>query len=376
MPRRAQPGASPGTLIVDPEAPKPVITMMSYGPDRFEERTLESLDPIKESLQKWPVTWINVEGLGDAHTIRKLGEIFGFHRLALEDVINVHQRAKVDEFGDHLYVVVRMVDNEERTRTEQLSVFLGTNYVLMFQEYPGDCFRAVRDRIRKKLGRIRTAGPDYLMYALLDTNLDSYFPYLEEVGENLETLEDEVLSNPKRETVSKIHNVKRELLSLRRAVWPQRDALQTLFRETHPLITRETQLYLRDGYDHVIQIIDLIETYRELGSDLIDIHLSSASNRMNEVMKLLTIISTIFIPLTFIVGLYGMNFRTNLSPWNMPELEWYWGYPFVWGVMLATTGIMLYIFRRRGWLGARPDSPASEPPPTSDDGRRRDGGGI
>jgi len=352
--------------------------MMSYGPDRFEERTLDSLDPIKESLQKWPVTWINVEGLGDAETVAKLGEIFGFHRLALEDVINVHQRAKVDEFGDHLYVVVRMVDYDERTRTEQLSLFLGKNYVLMFQEHPGDCFRSVRDRIRKKLGRIRTSGPDYLMYALLDTNLDSYFPYLEEVGENLETLEDEVLSNPKRETVSKIHNVKRELLSLRRAVWPQREALQTLFRETHPLITRETQLYLRDGYDHVIQIIDLIETYRELGSDLIDIHLSSASNRMNEVMKLLTIISTIFIPLTFIVGLYGMNFRTDRSPWNMPELEWYWGYPFVWGVMLVTTGIMLYIFRRRGWLGPRPDAPTdgSETAPVRDDGRRHEGGGI
>ena len=369
--RRTPPGAPPGTLIVDPAAPPPVIHVMAYGPQAITEQEVVDPHGVRDFLDQWPVTWVNVEGLGNVETIRTLGTIFGLHGLALEDVINVHQRSKVEEYGQHYFIVVRMARLGERLETEQLSLFLGKNFVLTFQEgYPGDCLEPVRDHIRKARSRIREAGADYLAYALLDAVVDSYFPILEEYGERLETLEDEIVTRPDHNTVARLHAAKRALLTLRRAIWPQRETFNTLLRDVIPLISDETRLHLRDCYDHTVRLIDLVETYRELGSDLMDVYLSSVSNRTNEIMRVLTVIATIFIPLTFIAGVYGMNFNPGTSPWNMPELNWYWGYPFALTLMAAVIVGQLAFFWRRGWLrslrfrekaektehnGARPD---------------------
>jgi magnesium transporter len=241
----------------------------------------------------------------------------------------------------------------DQLQTEQVSLFLGERFVLTFQEKPGDCLDCVRDRIRSGTGRIRQAGPDYLAYAVLDAVIDNFFPVLEGAGEYLEELEATVLSNPDEGTVSKIHGIKRQLLRLRRAVWPQREALNSMLREGTSLIAEDTKVYLRDSYDHTIQIIDLLENYREIASGLMDVYLSSVSNRMNEVMKVLTIFAAIFIPLTFIAGIYGMNFDPERSPWNMPELDWYLGYPFALGLMAAVGVGMLVYFRHKGWIGSR-----------------------
>ena len=233
---------------------------------------------------------------------------------------------------------------------EQFSLFLGPNFVLTFDEQPGDCFDPVRERVRRKHGRVREAGADYLAYALLDTIVDCYFPLLERYGEQLEDLEETIISQPNHTVVAAIHDIKRDLLSLRRAIWPQRETFNTLLRDKTPLLTDETRLHLRDCYDHTVQLIDLIETYRELGADLMDIYLSSVSNRTNETMRVLTVIATIFIPLTFIAGVYGMNFNAGTSPWNMPELGWYWGYPLVLGLMAMVAAGQLFFFWRKGWL--------------------------
>jgi magnesium transporter len=339
--------------VADPEAPPPVIRILAYGPGDMVEQEIGEPQRVRDFLDKWPVLWVDVEGLGDAETIRTLGELFGLHRLALEDVINVHQRPKIEQYGNYCFVVTRMVRLGEHLETEQLSLFLGKNFVLTFQEgRPGDCLDLIRERIRQKRGRIREAGLDYLVYALLDAIVDCYFPILEEYGERLEAFEDEILSRPYGDTVARIHEIKRHLLTLRRAVWPQRETFNSLLREETPFVTHETRLYLRDCYDHVTQLIDLIETYRELGADLIDVYLSSISNRTNEIMRVLTVISTIFIPLTFIAGVYGMNFNPSASPWNMPELNWFWGYPLSLALMAAVALGQLIFFRRRGWLGA------------------------
>jgi magnesium transporter len=351
--RRTPPGASPGTLIIDPVAPAPVIRIMAYGPEGVADQTLTDPQAVRGFLTRWPVTWINVDGLGDAATITRLGEIFNIHRLALEDVVNVHQRAKVEQYDGQIYIVARMANPGERIETEQLSIFLGRNYVLTFQEAAGDCFDPVRERIRKASGRIRHTGPDYLAYALLDAFIDSCFPVLEGYGERLEALEDEVIQRPDRQVIARIHEAKRDLLALRRAVWPLREALNTLTRESSPLIRDETRLYLRDCYDHTVQIIDLLENYRDIASSLMEVYLSSVSNRLNEIMKILTIFTTVFIPLNLIAGIYGMNFHTESSPWNMPELSWYLGYPFAIALMTALALGMLLYFRRKGWIGPR-----------------------
>jgi magnesium transporter len=349
--RRTAPGASPGTIAPDPEASRPIIQVLAYGEEDFVERRLDSVEQAAEFAHKWPVVWINVDGLGDAATVEELGQMFNLHRLALEDVVNVHQRAKVEQYAEHLFLVARMVEFVEgRLASEQMSVFLGPNWVLTFQERLGDCFGPVRERIRQKRGRIRSAGPDYLAYALIDAVVDNYFPALERYGERLDELEAEVMAEPTRETVDRIHEVRSDLLLLRRSIWPHREAMAVLARDENPLITPETRIYFRDCYDHTIQIIDLLEADRELCSDLRDFYLSVISNRMNEVMKLLTIIATIFIPLSFIAGVYGMNFDSSASPWNMPELHWRYGYP-VTLIVMAVLGLgMLYYFWRKGWL--------------------------
>jgi magnesium transporter len=370
--RRSPPGSPPGLLTVDPSSPRPVVRAMAYGPEGiFEADVTAELDKVPQLLRDWPVIWINVDGLGDAETIRRIGEIFHLHPLALEDAISVHQRAKVEQYPDHLFVVARMMELHDRLLSDQLSLFVGKGFVVTFQETAGDSFDPVRDRLRRGKGRLRTAGSDFLAYSLIDAVVDAYFPIIEAYGERLEEIEDEVILRPSRTTIVRVHEIKRELLVIRRAIWPLREAINTFFREPSSLISDETRLHLRDCYDHTIQVIDLCETYRELGSGLMETYLSSIGNRTNEVMKVLTIIATIFIPLTFIAGLYGMNFKTEKSPLNMPELDWYWGYPFCLAVMAVVAGGMLFFFWRRGWLGsggvrlhdsgAEPTLPSSTP---------------
>ncbi len=362
LPERHDPGATQKAPALDPVspaaqsagagAPGSHLHVIAYGPGDFCEVEVDKPYELHEFLGKWPVVWANVEGVTDLKLIESLGEVLDLHHLALEDVMNVQQRAKVEQYGRNEFIVARMVKLDGRLETEQLSLFLGQNFVVTFQEEerPGDPFNGLRDRIRKDYGAIRSAGPDYLMYSLLDAVVDAYFPVLEGYGELLEDLEDEILSNPTRESIAKIHEVKRDLLTLRRAIWPLRDALNSLYRDPGPVIQDSTRVYLRDLYDHAIRIIDLLETDRELCSDLMDVYLSSVSNKLNEVMKWLTIISALFIPPTFIVGIFGMNFNTEKSPFNMPELNWYLGYPFAWLlILIAMVGFSIFV-HRKGWL--------------------------
>jgi magnesium transporter len=364
--KRTAPGAPPGTMSVDPTASPAVIRVMAYGPDRIHEETVTEPEKVADFLAQWPVTWVDVTGLGNGGVIQRLGDLFNIHPLALADVVHVHQRPKVEEYDEQLFIVSRMITLKEgHLDSEQFSLFLGKNFVVTFQERPGDCLDPVRERIRKGTGRIRGCGPDYLAYALLDAIVDHYFPVLEAYGEQLEALEDRVILRPGSELISQVHEIKRQLLAIRRAIWPQREAMNVLMRGETSLVTEETRIYLRDCYDHTIQIVDLLENYREIASGLTDLYLSSLSNRMNEVMKVLAIFATLFIPLTFIAGIYGMNFDTERSPWNLPELGWYFGYPFALGLMVATAIALLVYFRRKGWLGSSPASPTDEGSDTS-----------
>ncbi|PIU49583.1 MAG: magnesium and cobalt transport protein CorA [Desulfobacterales bacterium CG07_land_8_20_14_0_80_52_14] len=358
--RRSLPGSAPGTLIIDPHAPKPIIRVVAFGPDKVIEKDVEDLQTVRTLFDEWPVTWINVIGLGDLLIITKLGDIFNIHRLALEDVINVHQRPKVEQYKSYCYIVVRAVGDIEKHVTEQISIFLGTKFVLTFQERASNYFDLVLDRIRAGTGRMRTAGPDHLTYALIDAIIDGYFPVLERYGERVDSLEDDIVAQPNSNLIGQIHDMRHGLLTLRRAAWPLREAMNILYREPIPLIDEEERLYLRDCYDHMVQIIDLLENYRDVTSGLMEVYLSSISNRTNEIMKVLTILTAIFVPLTLISGIYGMNFNTQVSPWNMPELGWRWGYPFALGLMALVAVILLLFFKRKGWIGSAVKRPPSE----------------
>jgi magnesium transporter len=325
---------------------------MAYGPDALIEREIEDVAHISRFLAEHPVTWINVDGLGDATTIQALGELFELHPLALEDVVNVTQRPKVEEYGEQLFIVVRMPTAEHPQETEQLSLFLGKNFLLTFQEREGDCLEPVRVRARRGRPRLRNSNPDYLAYAVLDAIVDAYFPLLDRYGEQLVDLETEILTAPDESVPQRLHDLKRTLEPHRRLFSFFREVFAELHRDETPLINEATRVYVRDCYDHTLQLIDLLENYREANSSLMDLYLSSLSNRMNDVMKVLTITATIFIPLTFIAGIYGMNFDPDRSPLNMPELGWYWGYPFAVTLMVIVAVVMVVLFRRRGWLGS------------------------
>lgn len=344
--RRSLPGSAPGTLIVDPAASKTKIRVVAYDADKVIERDVEDAGSLRAFLSQWPVTWIQVTGLGDLSVITQLGELFGLHRLALEDVINVHQRPKVEQYKDYCYIVVRTVGDAEGFATEQVSIFLGKNFVLSFQECASACFDPIFVRIREGKGRSRTAGPDHLAYALIDACIDRFFPVLERYGEAIEALEDAIIAQPDAAAIERIHEMKRGLLTLRRTAWPMREATTILYREPIPLIDDEERIYLRDCYDHMVQIIDLLENYRDVTSGLMEVYLSSIGNRTNEIMKVLTILSAVFIPLTLIAGIYGMNFQKQV-----PDLGWRWGFPFALGLMAAVALILLVYFRIRGWLG-------------------------
>lgn len=348
--RRSNPGAVPGEIVADPAAKLPRMTVMAYGPDGLVERHVHRLSELQELRGKYPVLWLNIDGLGDAAVIEQVGELFHLHRLALEDAVNTHQRAKLDVYDNFLFVVARMADGHVRSFTEQLSLFIGPQFVVTIQEEAGDCWDPLRERIRQNVGKVRQLGTDFLAYSLLDAAVDAYFPLLEACGEELDRIEELVVSNPTRSALDDLHRVKGELLVLRRAIWPHREMLAGLARESTPYISDSCRVYLRDCYDHVIQITDLLETYRELSADLRDLYMSAVSNRINETMRVLTIIATIFIPITFIASIYGMNFDPGASPWNMPELRWRWGYPLALTSMLVTAVGMWWHFRRRGWL--------------------------
>jgi magnesium transporter len=344
--RRAAIGSPPGTLIGDPDAPHPEISVIAYSPTEFTERAVKDPDELRSLLGRFPVVWVNVDGLGDVETIRRIGAAFHLHRLELEDVVNLHQRPKFEVYGDHAYVVAQMLKWTDCLETEQLSLFVGRDFVLTFQERPGDDFGTIRTRLRTAQGSLRTSGPDYLAYALLDVTIDEYFPPLEALGENLEMLEDEITLRARPDHLGKLHGIRRDLLSLRRAVWPLREAVNQLARDETGIVQRETRPYLNDLYDHTVQLMDLLETYRELASGLLEIYLSSMSHRLNEVMMFLTVIATIFIPLTFMSSIWGMNFK------HMPELDWPAGYALALASMAAVAGGLLYFFKRRGWIGS------------------------
>ena len=344
------PGTQPGTLTAHAEAgDQPMrIALFRYDGERFEERSLGPEEISAVAVPEAGVLWLDICGLSDPGVVRAIGERFGFHPLALEDVLNVPQRPKVERYGDHLLIVLREVRYPEAP--EQLSLFLGDKVVVSFQERPGDPFGPIRDRLRQGKGQIRALGADFLAYALCDAVIDSFFPTLERLGDEIEELEERVIASPSPERFRDIRQAKRHLLDVRRAVWPARDAMNELLRGESPLIRPGTRPYLRDCYDHTVQLMDMVETFREMAAGLVDEYMSSMSNRMNEIMKVLTVIATIFIPLTFIVGLYGMNFSTQASPYNMPELGWRYGYPAVLLVMAVMVAGMLYYFRRKKWL--------------------------
>jgi magnesium transporter len=343
------PGTLPGTLAAHAEAgDSPVrLTAFLYDAGRCEERSLSPADIPSLAPPKEGVLWLDVGGLSDPEVVRAVGDRFGIHPLALEDVLNVPQRPKVERYEDHLLVVLREI--RYPAPPEQLSFFLAERVVVSFQERTGDSFEPVRGRLRLGKGRVRSEGADYLLYSLCDTVLDAFFPTLEQLGDKVEELEERVLVSPIPETFLSIRHLKQELLTLRRAVWPARDAMNLLLVEEHGLIRPGTKVFLRDCYDHTVQLMDMVETYREMASGLVDEYMSAVSNRMNEVMKVLTIVSTIFIPISFLAGLYGMNFDTR-SPYNMPELGWRYGYLAALVLMAAVVGVMLYYFRKKRWL--------------------------
>jgi len=358
--RRVRAGSPPGTLMVDPEAQRPRMQVLAYGPDQCVDQELSDLALLPKLIAAHPVTWVNVDGLGDAQVLQQLGEMFDLHRLALEDVVNAHQRAKAETYGDVQFIVLRMVNSADPLDTEQFSLFLGKNFVLTFQERPGDCLDPVRTRIRETGPRLRSSGPDYLAYALLDATVDGYFPVLERYGDVIEEIESEILHHPKQSVVHRLHELKQDLTTLRRYLWPLREMLSTLSREESPTVSAATQVYLRDCHDHSVQLLELLESFRELATSLMDLYHSSLSQRMNEVIKVLTMISTVFIPLSFIAGIYGMNFDPAASPWNMPELRWRWGYPMALGIMTVVVVYLLFYFRRKGWLGGGDIAPIAK----------------
>lgn len=345
------PGRPPGTLPEHPDSQKPQIHVIAYSPTELKEADIEDTADIRAYLERWPVVWINVDGLGDTETIRQLGELFGLHGLALEDTLTLHQRPKIEEYEGHLFWVVRMLEPDLPVRTEQLSIFFDKNFVLTVQEHPGDCLDPVRKRIRESGGRVRKAGADYLAYCLVDAVIDAYFPLLDDFSERLEAFETEALVQPSRHTVAKLHRGKRDLLAVRRAISPLREAINMLLRDDNDVMSETTRLYLRDSYDHTIQILELVETYREITAGLLDVYLTSVSNRTNDIMKVLTIIATVFIPLSFLTGIYGMNFDFESSPFNMPELHWRFGYPTFLLLAGLVAGLELFLFWRKGWLG-------------------------
>jgi magnesium transporter len=342
-------GLSPGSLvhIGDKKIETIKITLMNYDPENLVETQLPAVEASFPYRDTPPVSWINVDGLHEIEVIEKIGAHFGIHPLVLEDIVNTGQRTKAEEFENYIYIVLKMLIYDETVdhiTAEQVSLILGPHFLFSFQEKEGDVFEFVRERIRKSRGRIRKSGCDYLAYALMDAVVDHYFVILEKLGDKIEFLEEQMLEKTASWMLEDIHHLKREMIFLRKQVWPLREVLNSLIKDPSELIGETTRVFLRDVYDHSIQVIDTIESFRDVLSGLSDLYLSTVSNRMNEVMKVLTVIATIFIPLTFIAGIYGMNFEF------MPELKWHWAYPVLWLVLIFIAYAMISLFRKKKWL--------------------------
>lgn len=347
--RSRKAGLPPATLIPpsDVRAEDVRVTVIDYDESNLTERAVKDLKDVLPFKESPTVTWLNIDGLGDVTILEWVGQTFGVHPLVLEDILSTDQRPKIEDYGDYNYIVLRMVsleNGEKGIASEQVSLILGRNFVISFQERVGDVFDPIRQRIREGKGRIRKMGADYLVYILMDAIVDNYFVFLENLGDRIERMEDDVVSNPTPDVLRSVHRAKRELIFLRKSTWPLREVIGTMERGESPLLTEATSVFLRDLYDHTIQVIDTVETSRDMVSGMLDIYLSVVSNKMNEIMKVLTIIATIFIPLTFIAGIYGMNFV------NMPELAWKWGYFVVLLAMLAVGIVMTIYFRSKQWL--------------------------
>ncbi len=342
-------GLPPGTLIHTGE---PVAEAVTLSCIRFNEKEMETVsdaDLTEAFLSRPPdkIVWINVDGIHRVTVIEKIGQTFGIHPLTQEDVVNTGQRPKLETYDDYLFIVLKMLYMDEaadEVRAEQVSLVLGDGFLLSFQETSTHVFDTVRERLRKTTGRIRGSGADYLAYALIDAMVDHYFLILETFAERMETLEDELLDNPGRDAMGRIHEMKREMIFLRRQIWPLKEILGRMKKAGPPLVKKTTGVYLSDVLDHTAQVVDTVASFRDILTGMLDLYLSTVSNRMNEVMKVLTIISTLFIPLTFLAGIYGMNFK------YMPELEWRWGYFGLWGVMAVVALLMLLFFKRKKWL--------------------------
>jgi len=347
--RSEKAGLSPGTAVFvgEKKVDKVTIEIMDYDETQITEKeaaTIEECFPFKDQPT---VTWININGLHEVDIIDKLGQNFGLHPLLIEDILNTEQRPKMEETENYIYFVLKMIqlnEDDHQIMTEQVSVVLGSNFVISLQEREGDVYEPVRERIRKSKWRIRKLGSDYLAYALLDAIVDNYFIVLENIGEQIEDTEQQLTDNPTPEVLSRIRNLKKDMIYLRKSIWPLRELISGIQRIESSLIQESTEVYFKDVYDHTIQIIDTVESYRDTISGMLDIYLSSISNKMNEVMKVLTIFASIFIPLTFVAGIYGMNFE------NIPELKWGWGYFGLLGIMLVIVIALVIYFRRKRWL--------------------------
>lgn len=348
--QRATDRASPGELQIDPCADPPTVHVIAYGEDGIEESTGFDAEHVKKLRSKWPVTWVHVVGLGDASIVAALGELFGLHPLAVADIVQTYKRPKVERNEDMVQIAVRIVDDVGSTETEQLMVFAGPRFVLSFEERKGDLFDMLRRRLRSKESYTRQRGADFLAYELIDVAVDAFFPVLEKISDDLEIIEDAIPGGKPLAATPRLREIRQQLLGLRRALWPMREVLGALASDPSPIFAEETRAYLRDCQGHCAQLIDIVTMNRELTTDLADLQLSVAGQKLGEVMKVLTIMATIFIPLTFISSIYGMNFDPEYGPLNMPELRWAFGYPFALGLMIAVALGLLVIFRRRGWF--------------------------
>jgi magnesium transporter len=342
-------GLTPGTLvhIGDRLMENPKISIFDYSPEQLNEKTVDGIEKCIPYLKKPTITWVNIDGIHQANIIEQIGKSFQIHPLTLENIMNTAQRPKIEYFPNYIYIALKMIywsDDKQELSIEHISLLLTDHTVLSFQEREGDVFNPVRQRIKNKAGKIRESGADYLIYALLDSIVDQYFLVLEKLSDRSEFLQDILLNQPSPDNLQIIHQIKRNLIFLRNAVWPLREIISNLEKDESNLIQKNTKLFLRDIYDHTVQVIETVETLRDMISGLLDIYLSSVSNRMNEVMKVLTIIATIFIPLTFVAGIYGMNFE------YMPELSWKWGYPIILSIMFLIGLGMFFFFKKKKWL--------------------------
>jgi magnesium transporter len=349
FPQSKKAGLPPGTFIHvgKKRVEQANISIFSYNSTSLKEASSSNPDEILNQVDPSAISWINVSGLSQTDIIQKIGEHFGLHPLIIEDILDTNHRPKIEDHGSYLFTAIKMLypdENSSKIIYEQVSIILGEHFVLTFQEGGRDVFDPVRERIRTAKGKIRTLGPDYLVYTLIDAVVDHYYVVLEKIGDHIESTEEQLVINPTNEIMKDIHGLKNELLFLRRSLWPLRDIVAFLERGDSDLIADSTAIYFRDVYDHTIQVFDTCELFRDIISGLLDTYLSSLSNRLNEVMKVLTVFSTIFIPLTFIVGIYGMNFEF------MPELKWPWSYPALWVFMISVVVIMIRYFRKRRWI--------------------------